>query len=64
VFNFRELGAMAGMPRRYMDYSDWDSFLMYQQSIIVSVMVLAFGLVLNVLNVLIGLIRRRKMDID
>lgn len=63
VFNFRELGGMAGMPRRYMDYSDWDIFWQYQRSIIVSVILLAFGLVLHILNLLIGLIRRRQTGI-
>ena len=60
VFNFRELGGMPGMPRRYVDFNEWDFFWMYRQSIIVSVLLLAIGLAVYALNLLIGLTRRRS----
>lgn len=56
LLNFR---GMAGMPRRYVDFSEWDMFRRYRTSIVVSVMVLAGGVVVYLVNLVVGLVRRR-----
>ena len=57
LLNFR---GIAGMPRRYVDYDEWDMFRQYRESIVVSVMVLGGGVFVYLVNLVAGLVRRRQ----
>ena len=52
-------GKLAGMPRRYID-DGFNAFAQFQQSILVSVFLLVLGMALYVINLLIGLVRRKQ----
>lgn len=53
---------LAGMPRRYYDYGDWNILMQYDnltKTIFVTILIFIIGLLLFVINLIIGLFKTK-----